>query len=137
MGYSIVHNAISSQDETGSCYLDHKKNVAPPSPPSPPAPSPGPVRGGVIRWTANDQKCIDLSNGELSNGNTIEVWTCNTVGANQNWFYSEGSIRSGRDQSKCIDMGDMKQGTKLQIWDCNGQPQQLVNYDYHTSTYRS
>jgi len=33
------------------------------------------------------------------------------------------------DMSKCIDAGDMNDGTALKLWTCNGQPQQQFGYD--------
>jgi hypothetical protein len=41
------------------------------------------------------------------------------------WYVDNDQIQYAPDKKKCIDGGDLKPGSKLQIWDCNGQGQQL------------
>jgi hypothetical protein len=37
------------------------------------------------------KKCLDLSGGDVSNGNQIEVWGCNNV-SNQVWRFSTATV---------------------------------------------
>lgn len=138
--YQVVYLPISNNDKTGACYLDHNSQPPPaPTPGPPPAPTPGPGPapvGGVIRYVADKNKCLDIPGGSLKNGNKLQIWDCNNVAANQNWIYKDNSLRVGANTNKCIDFGARKHGTPLQIWDCNNQDQQKVTWDHKTQTYK-
>lgn len=43
------------------------------------------------------------------------------------WPAISGPLRSGKDHSKCIDLpgGNARNGARLEIWDCNGSPNQI------------
>lgn len=92
----------------------------------------GPVQ---ITVKGNDKLCLDLLGGSVNNGNPIDIWTCSGV-KGQQWLFDEGTfkIRSVIDPSKCIDAGDMKQGTQLKIYDCNIQQQQFWSWSGKTDT---
>ena len=64
-----------------------------------------------------------MSIGVLLSGLLVAVWAGPAAAASFNWV----SVRSGR----CID-ADLNtigaNGTKVQLWDCNGQPQQRWTY---------
>jgi hypothetical protein len=80
-------------------------------------------------------KCLDAdATAGGVNGNKIQIWDCN-VQAQQSWTFWETSpgsqvfyITNARYPSKCLDM-DLNtfpsDGTKVQLWDCNYQKQQL------------
>merc|ERR1719199_647201 len=75
--------------------------------------------------------CLDLSSGSTTNGNTLEIWECNSL-ENQLWFFTGGTyeIQYAGNSQKCLDAGSgMKQGNQVMIWDCNKQPQQRWGYD--------
>jgi len=127
--YNIVFEPISSSSKQGVCYIDYGRPPAPP----PPAPAPAPIKGGPIRLKAAPTKCMDLTGGDLQSGNKIQIWDCNGIEINQNWIYSEGALRSGVDQSKCVDLGNMQPGTPIAIEACNGSLQQKLIYDTSNS----
>jgi hypothetical protein len=83
----------------------------------------GPYRPNSIKLSNEEvTKCIDLPNGDTTNGNKVEVWDCNGSD-NQNWEVHDGTIRLKKNPKKCLDLpgGAQSNGNKLQIWDCNGQ----------------
>ena len=65
-------------------------------------------------------KCIDDTGANTSDGNPIEVASCNATGA-QGWTWNsnDGTLRA---LGKCMDVagGSTSNGTKVQLWDCNG-----------------
>merc|ERR1719506_3555450 len=46
----------------------------------------------------------------------------------------QSSIRLAQDMSKCLDAGAMTDGDILQLWTCNGLPQQRFGYDENMGT---
>jgi hypothetical protein len=61
--------------------------------------------------------CLDLHNGDTTNGNKIQMWRCGALGgANQRWSISgDGHLRYGSlSSNKCARV----YGGKLVIWDC-------------------
>jgi ricin-type beta-trefoil lectin protein/putative Ig domain-containing protein len=79
----------------------------------------GPVK---LDW---DSKCLDDTNNSSSNGNKIQIWTCNG-GASQNWTYypdtDPGDAGEVVIQGKCLDIVNQgtANGAKLQLWSCTG-----------------
>lgn len=76
-------------------------------------------------------KCLDLSSGDFTNGNSLDVWPCNGL-VNQQWEYYNNSIMlAGMGRTKCLDLGggNTKDGNKVDIWDCNG----LINQQWKWS----
>ena len=50
--------------------------------------------------------------------NAVEIWECNQV-SSESWYFdtSQEQLEYGPNKAKCIDGGDLKPGTKVQIWD--------------------
>jgi hypothetical protein len=63
-------------------------------------------------------KCVDVSSSNTGNGTAIQLWTCNTTGA-QRWTKQNGTLRA---LGKCLDVASSgtTDGTLVQLWDCNG-----------------
>jgi hypothetical protein len=79
--------------------------------------------------------CLDLPNGDTTNGNQLQIWNCNGHD-NQKWRFFENQIRYLANTEKCVDA--VLQGKTivgpLQIWDCNGRPNQVFGYDANMRT---
>jgi hypothetical protein len=78
---------------------------------TPPPPS-GPITG-------YRGKCVDDAASRTTNGNKIDLWTCNRTGA-QNW-----TVRTNNTLTvfgKCMDIqgASSLNGAKIQLWSCNG-----------------
>ncbi|TQS25008.1 beta-1,3-glucanase family protein [Microbispora sp. KK1-11] len=82
-------------------------------------------------WTWSGQtlrtlgRCLDVQSGGTANGTPLQLYDCNTTGA-QNWVQlADGSIRNPQS-GRCIDApgGATGNGTRLQIYDCNGSAAQ-------------
>jgi serine protease len=72
--------------------------------------------------TGDHGKCLDNSGASATNGNKVDIWTCNKTVA-QNWTFTGNELSV---QGKCLD--DSTQGgagAKLVIWTCNGHNAQL------------
>jgi len=129
--YQIQFQPIKGS-KTGVCYVD--KPHAPPAPA--PTPAPGPPEGTPIRLTAAKNKCMDLTGGDLSAGNKVQIWDCNGVASSQNWVFADKRLRAGSNPNKCVSFGDMQEGATLTIQDCEfGTPQQGLIYDAQSSTF--
>ncbi|WP_434587369.1 ricin-type beta-trefoil lectin domain protein [Streptomyces sp. A5-4] len=64
-------------------------------------------------------KCLDVDNSGTANGTKIQVWTCNSTGA-QTWTLpGDGTVRA---LNKCLDIDNAgtADGTKIQLYGCNG-----------------
>jgi Ricin-type beta-trefoil lectin domain/Putative Ig domain len=98
---------VTAQDETGA-----KKSVS-------------------FNWTINQAagkpikgdhgKCLDDFGGSTTNGNKVDIWTCNKT-TSQQWTFVGGELSV---LGKCLD--DSSQGgagAKLVIWTCNGHAAQ-------------
>jgi len=83
----------------------------------------------------NTSKCLDLPGNSYNDGTQIEIWDCNglpqqkwTYDPNMKTIYLASSRYAGRDASKCLDLRNgnpqSPDGTVVQLWDCNGQPNQ-------------
>jgi hypothetical protein len=70
-------------------------------------------------------KCVNLRNGVMKEGQPIEIWDCDSV-PSETWLYdtSKQALQYKYNTSWCIDAGVATQGLKLQLWECNGQDQQ-------------
>ncbi|KAG7087971.1 hypothetical protein E1B28_012011 [Marasmius oreades] len=78
-----------------------------------------------ILSTYGGTKCLDLRNGDSTNGNGLQIWSCDSSNVNQVWRV-EGLIpkispRIDRDGNKCMDIkdGNVSPGADIQIWDCD------------------
>ncbi|KAJ7735980.1 ricin B lectin domain-containing protein [Mycena metata] len=66
-------------------------------------------------------KCIDVVNGVNADGTKLQIWTCDSTNANQQWTsVSDFTLRWG-STDKCIDLTDGKitDGNQLQIYTCS------------------
>jgi serine protease len=79
-----------------------------------------PVVGKAITGYAG--KCLDDHNRLVTNGNTVDIYTCNGTGA-QRWTFSGGELVV---LGKCLyDPHSGGAGTSLVIWTCNGHNTEL------------
>ena len=95
------------------------------------------MAGSVPRTLSLDAHpglCLDAP-GNVGASELVQLWECNGH-TNQLWLFDSGAwkIQYYADPSKCLDAGDMKEGTQLKLWDCNAQDQQRWGYDYDTRT---
>ncbi|WNM30920.1 ricin-type beta-trefoil lectin domain protein [Streptomyces sp. Li-HN-5-11] len=76
---------------------------------------------------SQSQRCLDIFNSTITNGQQAEIWDCN-AGANQAWTYTSRKelVVYG---NKCLDAynAGTTNGTKVVIWDCNGNANQKWN----------
>jgi hypothetical protein len=92
----------------------------------------GATKSVQFNWTVNAAvtgaikgdhgKCLDDFGGSTTNGNAVDIWTCNGT-ASQKWTFSAGALSV---LGKCLD--DVSQGgsgAKLVIWTCNGHKAQI------------
>ncbi|KAL0572015.1 hypothetical protein V5O48_009957 [Marasmius crinis-equi] len=79
---------------------------------------------GVLS-TYGGTKCLDLTSGDATNGNTLQIWSCDASNANQIWkvesLIPKGSTHIDRAGNKCLDIkdGNFAAGATIQIWDCD------------------
>lgn len=79
----------------------------------------GPITSGV-----NSNKCVDLSSSKGVAGNKIQMWDCNSSGA-QNWtINANGTITIAGSGCMDITNNNYANGTLIQWWPCNGSPGQ-------------
>ncbi|WIM92832.1 lectin [Actinoplanes oblitus] len=69
-------------------------------------------------------RCLDVPNGNQTNGTPLAIWDCNG-GGNQQWTATAaGELRTSG--GKCLDVtgAATADGTRVEVWDCNGQANQ-------------
>lgn len=74
----------------------------------------------VIQGATSPAKCLDDSNGQTSDGNSVQIWDCNPANTNQQWSVNaNGTITN---QGHCLDVsnGTAANGTLVQLWSCVG-----------------
>jgi beta-glucosidase len=71
----------------------------------------------------NGGKCLDDSKSLTSNGNRIDIWTCNGTGAQKWTVAADGTIRV---LGKCLDTtsSGTANGTAIVLWQCDGNASQ-------------
>ncbi|WP_329049020.1 lectin [Amycolatopsis sp. NBC_01488] len=72
----------------------------------------GPLTSGLAG------KCADVAQSGTGNGTHVQLYTCNSTGA-QKWFSAaDGSLQA---QGGCLDVSNSgtANGTKVQLWQCN------------------
>lgn len=85
-------------------------------------------------------KCVNLPNGDTSNGIKPTLWDCNGTTSQQFYFNGdEGTIKSLKDTNKCLDIpgGNAKSKQSLQLWQCNGTKPQKFTYNDSNGTFSS
>ncbi|MEW1860309.1 ricin-type beta-trefoil lectin domain protein [Streptomyces sp. NPDC088194] len=88
-----------------------------------PVGSTGTVTGHIVSGAGVD-KCLDDNTGSSDNGTAVQIYDCNTSGA-QNWTVpAPGGAGAGTVQinGKCLDAtaNGTANGTLVELWDCNG-----------------
>lgn len=101
--------------------------------------APGPTKNETFTFArdlSHAQLCLDLKDSKVDNGNPIDLVHCQAGSKAQEWIFDcrtgiEGRYRiaSALAPNKCIDATDVKMGTKLILWDCNGFPQQQWGFE--------
>ncbi|MCB9053607.1 MAG: RICIN domain-containing protein [Lewinellaceae bacterium] len=86
--------------------------------------------GLAIKMRDHQNLCIDLSQSSTSNGNNIQLYSCNGTNA-QKWLYDgiSQSIRSVVNPDKCMQIEKNTDGvygkrSNVNIYDCNGSDAQ-------------
>ncbi len=84
--------------------------------------TPPPTTGNALISSLNN-KCLDVPNGNFSDGVQVQMWTCNGTAA-QRWEATGGTLRTGNN--KCLDVawGSTANGAAIQIANCSGNPAQ-------------
>ena len=75
----------------------------------------GPIVSGV-----SSSKCADNNNGSGTNGNKVQIWTCDGNASAQNWTVnSNGTLTI---DGGCMDItgANNSNGTLIEWWTCNG-----------------
>lgn len=87
--------------------------------------------GGSMHVFSN--KCLDVTNGNATNGNKLQIWTCGSGNQNQQFYYNFWNNQlSWHNKGKCVDLsgGRTTTGNQIQIWACNGNGNQVWNSGY-------
>ncbi|WP_328460198.1 lectin [Streptomyces sp. NBC_00448] len=93
---------------------------------------PGPAGHTGLVTTDNAGKCLDDNTGSTTNGNKIQIWTCNNSTAQQVTVNSDSTLQM---LGKCVEVtgnGGTTNGTLIELWDCNGGNNQKWTYDSGT-----
>ncbi|CAE8589874.1 unnamed protein product [Polarella glacialis] len=84
---------------------------------------PPPGSKGLIRWTTNVNKCLEVAGGSTKEGTNIQLGDCD--GSKTSMLFTmpsggAGQIRWTAHPDKCIDVdnGSTNDGTNLQLWPC-------------------
>lgn len=84
-----------------------------------PGSNPIPTRSGPVP-SGLAGKCLDLNQGNTTNGTAVQLYDCNQKAGSQTWTYNaDGSLTIG---GKCLDVvkQGVTNGTLVDIWTCNG-----------------
>jgi hypothetical protein len=75
---------------------------------------------GVIKSGVNSSDCVDNNNASGTNGNKVQIWTCDGNTGAQNWtLNTNGTITI---DGGCLDITGAvyTNGTNIEWWTCNG-----------------
>ncbi|MEU5977808.1 RICIN domain-containing protein [Streptomyces sp. NPDC047315] len=99
------------------------------------------LRFVITQGVEDRAACLDADANTIDqNGTKIQIWTCNR-NANQTWYFStaryntsyfEIQIGEGDQPTRCLDVDANTlpaNGTKIQLWDCNGNSNQVWFFD--------
>jgi len=90
--------------------------------------------GGTV--TIFDNKCLDVTGGNTANGVGMQIWTCTSNNANQQFFYTSDNRLAWTNHGKCVDLsgGNQAAGTRIQSWACeNNNKNQIWNTGYNVN----
>lgn len=98
----------------------------------------------TIRPDYAQNKCMDLSGGNTTNGTNIQLWTCGGTDGkdgneNQQWYFDGLQIKLYKNPSKCLDLSNSNtsNGANIQLYDCNYTNAQHWAYNGITHEFRS
>ncbi|MGW1963881.1 lectin [Streptomyces sp. NPDC001935] len=80
--------------------------------------APASPRIGAITSAVASNLCVDDASSSTTDGNHVQIWTCNNTYA-QDWIVAgDGTVRS---LGKCLDVdhSGTTNGTLIQLWTCN------------------
>ena len=79
--------------------------------------STGTLTGAIYNGTPG--MCMDNTNGSSTNGNLVQIWSCNS-NASQHWTVeSDGKLETGNNVCLGIDGGsDAPAGSSVWVWNC-------------------
>lgn len=67
-------------------------------------------------------KCLDLEDRSLANGNEIHQWSCHDADSQRWYLDSDGYLRNKLNFNKCATVsGSGDKGSNIEIWDCKDQ----------------
>ena len=92
-------------------------------------PTPPPTSSNTGAFVGIAGKCLDNAGSKKSNGNKIQLYSCNGTGA-QKWTMNDnGSITN--NNGYCLDAKDagITNSTIVQLWQCDGTKAQQWSYD--------
>jgi len=83
-----------------------------------------------IHFVQDTNKCVDVENGNTTNGTNVRIYHCNT-GNGQHWYFDGRTLRFNKDRNKCLDLDNSKtdNGTNIRLWDCDDTKAQQWTYD--------
>jgi hypothetical protein len=93
---------------------------------------------GTVRL---NNQCLDISFEHTDNGSQVSLYSCLPGARAQQWTRTTlGSLRNPYS-GRCLDVygagNSGVNGTKVQIWDCNGSPQQAFTLTQAVGIFRS
>ncbi|KAJ7224014.1 ricin B lectin domain-containing protein [Mycena haematopus] len=96
-----------------------------------------PLTGSIA--TFSGEKCLDVTNGNAVNGQTLQIWTCTPGNTNQMFLVSNSANNAqiqwlGTDF--CVDLtgGNTTPGTPIQIWECAVPANSNLNQEWVISS---
>ncbi len=75
---------------------------------------------GATTITGPGNKCVDVSGDDIGvNGAAVQLWDCQSGAVDQHWTWNGSALQT---LGRCLDVtsAGTANGTKLQLWDCNG-----------------
>ena len=75
---------------------------------------------GTIVSGVSSAKCVDNNNASGTNGNKVQIWTCDGNTAAQNWTVNTNGTLT--IDGGCMDItgANFSNGTLVELWTCNG-----------------
>lgn len=80
----------------------------------------------------NRDGCVDVQDENTASGTFLRFERCDPIDGQQfKYNPANGTITSKLDTNKCVDIpwGDLSNGNRLVIWECNGGTNQQWNFD--------
>lgn len=65
-------------------------------------------------------KCLDVTNGNTTNGNKMQIYTCNAGNVNQEFSVTADNRIAWTNHGECLDLtgGSLANGNAVQMWAC-------------------